>query len=445
MLPNKQAKLQVNTWWPLILTVVLILTQLVYPSKVWIVLLWMVGGLSVLAYLWARQTQQHVTAERRLRYGWVQVGDRLEEEFTLRNAGRLPVLWAEVIDHSDLPAYQVRRIASCAAMGVTRWTTAQVCTRRGVYTLGPWSLRMSDPFGIFTITLDRGETESIAVYPQVVQLPHIALPRGLETGPSRAHQHTATASVDVAQTRDYQPQDPLRLIHWRSTAHRGDLVVRDVDTEISGDLWIVVDLDESIQAGTAPESTEEYAIVLAASLADRTLRQNRAVGLLAHGREQAILVPGRGKSHLWRLLHALAAAQAGGAYPLADVLRGMRESLGHGTTVLVITASCDPGWLDALLPLTRFGIAPSVVLLDADSFRGPAPGETPADQTRMPARPSFAVQQMRDLFASAGIAAHIVDRDFPLRPTDTGPRHGYWEFKVTPLGRAVLVRSPEQV
>ena len=62
-----RAKLQMNTWWPLILTVVLILTQLVYPSKVWIVLLWMVGGLSVLAYLWARRLQQHVTAERRLR------------------------------------------------------------------------------------------------------------------------------------------------------------------------------------------------------------------------------------------------------------------------------------------------------------------------------------------------------------------------------------------
>jgi hypothetical protein len=52
---------------------------------------------------------------------------------------------------------------------------------------------------------------------------------------------------------------------------------------------------------------------------------------------------------------------------------------------------------------------------------------------------------MKEFFASAGIAAHVIDRDYPLRPTDTTPRHGYWEFKVSPLGRAVLVRRPEQV
>jgi len=439
MSPDAQAKLKVNTWWPLLLTVVLVLTQLVYPSKVWIVLLWMVGGVSVLAYAWARQIQRHVRAERRLRYGWVQVGDRLEEEFTLSNRGWLPVLWAEVVDHSDLPGYQVRRIASCAGLGATRWTTEQVCTRRGVFTLGPWSLHISDPFGFFDVSLAHSETESIAIYPQVVQLPHIALPRGLETGPSRTHQRTATANVDVAHTRAYQPQDPLRLIHWRSTAHRGGLIVREFDTEISGDLWIVVDLDQSVQAGTAPESTEEYAIILAASLADRTLRQNRAVGLLAHGQEQAILVPGRGKSHMWRLLHTLAAAQASGTHRLADVLHGMRASLRQGTTVLVITPSCDPNWLDALLPLTRFGIAPSVVLLDAASFDGQATAAS-----------SSGVEGMKELFARAGIGgagipATIIDRDYPLRPTDTTPKRGYWEFKVSPLGRAVLVRRPEQV
>jgi hypothetical protein len=56
---------------------------------------------------------------------------------------------------------------------------------------------------------------------------------------------------------------------------------------------------------------------------------------------------------------------------------------------------------------------------------------------------------MKEIFASAGIAgagisATIVDRDYPLHPADTTPKRGYWEFKVSPLGRAVLVRRPEQ-
>jgi uncharacterized protein (DUF58 family) len=426
-------RLRVNTWWPFVLTIVLIVSHLVFPSKVWVVLLWMMGGLGGLGYHWARQLQRHVTVGRRLRYGWVQVGDRLEEQFTMVNDSWLPVLWAEVIDESNLPGYEVGRVSSCSAFSSTRWTTAKVCTRRGIFTLGPWTLRTSDPFGFFTVTFRQEETEAIAVYPPVVDLPQIELPRGLAVGRSRALRRISEATIDVSQTRPYQPNDPWRLIHWPSTAHRGDLIVREFDAEISGDLWVVLDLDHSVQAGEGEDSTEEYGVILAASLADRTLRQNRAVGLLAYGLEESLVPPGRGKGHMWRILHHLAAVKAGGSQRLSEVLHGMRETLGQGTTVLVITPSCEPGWVDALLPLTRHGIAPSVVLLDAESF---------VDE--QPATLSSEVRRMRDLLANAEITTHIIQKGYPFRHVMPPKQRGFWEFKVSPLGRAILVRRPEE-
>jgi uncharacterized protein (DUF58 family) len=401
--------------------------------------------------------QQNVSVERKLRYGWVQVGDRLEERFTIVNESWLPVLWAQVIDESDLPDYQVGRVASCAGQNTVHWTTDQVCSRRGVFTLGPWSMRMSDPFGFFTLTFAQQESEAIAIYPPVVELPQIALPRGLAAGPSRAHRRSTETTVDVSQTRAYQPNDPWRLIHWPSTAHRSELIVRDFDTEISGDLWIILDLDRSVQAGQDEESTEEYGVILAASLADRTLRQSRAVGLLAHGLDQAVVPTGRGKGHLWRILHVLAAAKAGGEHRLAEVIHGMRDSLGQGTTVLVITPSCEPDWVDALLPLTRFGIAPTVVLLDAESFTA---GEQPTPSVGVHSRssigvsstpsvgagstPSVGVSRMRELLAEANITVHIIQQGYPFEHVIPPERRGFWEFKVSPLGRAVLVRRPEE-
>ena len=425
--------LQVNTWWPLMLTIVLIVSHLTFPSKVWIVLLWMIGGVGGLGYYWARQLQQQVTVERKLRYGWVQVGDRLEEQFTMTNGSWLPALWAEVFDESDLPGYEVKRVASCPAFGSARWTTDKVCTRRGIFILGPWSLRLSDPFGFFTVTLHRQETEAIAVYPPVVDLPQIELPRGLAVGRSRALRRISEATIDVSQTRAYQPNDPWRLIHWPSTAHRGELIVREFDAEISGDLWIVLDLDQGVQAGTGEESTEEYGVILASSLADRTLRQNRAVGLLAFGQEQSLVPPGRGKGHMWRILHSLASVRAGGTQRLSDVLHGMRETLGQGTTVLVITPSCEPDWVDALLPLTHHGIAPSVVLMDPESFAQDAPTEL-----------SIRARRMQDVLANAEITTHIIQKGYPFRHVETSQRRGFWEFKVSPLGRAILVRRPEE-
>ena len=141
MVERSQVTFKVNTIWPIVLTAVLVFSHLIYPSRVWIALLWMVGGLTALAYYWTRQLARHVHVRRALLYGWVQVGDRLEEQFTLIDNSWLPVLWAEVIDESNLPGYHASRVAACGGHGVARWTTAQVCTRRGLYTLGPWSLR----------------------------------------------------------------------------------------------------------------------------------------------------------------------------------------------------------------------------------------------------------------------------------------------------------------
>lgn len=430
--PN--ATVTMHTVWPFVVTLVLVFSQLVFPSRVWIVLLWMMAALSVLSYVWARQMAQRVSAQRELRWGWMQVGDRLEERFTVTNDSWLPVLWAEVIDESDLPGYKVGRIAGCGAYSRTRWSTEQICTRRGLYTLGPWSLRVAGPFGFFSVTFRYDDQETIIVYPPVVDLPEIALPRGLVAGPSERRRRTTDATLEASHTRHYQPNDPLRTIHWPSTAHRGTLIVRQPDAEISGDLWIVLDLDRAVQVGEGQESTEEYGIILAASLADRTLRQNRAVGLVAHGVDLAYVPPGRSKGHMWRILQALAVVKAGGAHPIAEVVYQLRFSLGHGTSVLVITPSLASEWVDALMPLTRLGIAPSVVLLDAASFAEPGGLEGLSEGT----------SGMRGLLAKAGVPAHVVRQGYPFRGLAKRRRRGYWEFKTSPMGRAVLVRRPDE-
>ena len=136
---------------------------------------------------------------------------------------------------------------------------------------------------------------------------------------------------------------------------------------------------------------------------------------------------------MWRILHHLASVKAGGTQRLSDVLNGMRETLGQGTTVLVITPSCEPDWIDALMPLTRQGIAPSVVLLDGDSFSSDEPSGLSAK-----------AQHMQNLLANAEVSTHIIQKGYPFRHVLPLQKRGQWEFKVSPLGRAILVRRPEE-
>jgi uncharacterized protein (DUF58 family) len=210
-------------------------------------------------------------------------------------------------------------------------------------------------------------------------------------------------------------------------------MVKTFDLEPSGDLWIVLDLDGAVQAGEGEESTEEYGVVLAASLSSRTLRENRAVGLVAYGTTSPatgepeplpiLVMPQKGAAHQWRILHALATVRAGGNWPLERVLTEMNQNLGRGTTLAVITPSCDPGWIAGLLPPMRRGVTPTVVLLDPVSFGGKGN-----------------VEAVTGLLADLGISSHIIPKGIPFRPVMEHKRIGRPEFKVLKgTGRVIAV------
>ena len=413
---------------PVVLAVLLILLQLVSPHRVWVILLCGVGGMTLAAYWWARSLAQSVRVTRSLRYTWAQVGDLLEERFALHNQGMWPVLWAEVDDVSTLPDYPSGRVVAASGGQTYGWRVSTVCRRRGLFTLGPWTMRAQDPFGLFSVTQSYEQLCSLLIVPPVVELPSVILPRGVATGRAVARQPALEVTLNVSTTRPYTSSDPLRRIHWPSSAHHNALMSKAFDAEVSGDLWIVLDLDAGVQAGEGEESTEEYGVILAASLADRMLRQNRAVGLVAYGAREAYLVPDRGGGQLWRVLRSLALVQAGERCPLAKVFTEMRAVMGQRTTVAVITPSGDPTWVEALWPLLRRGVAPTAILLDPASFGGDGD-----------------LSVVRSMLAGLGIPAHIIYQGHPFRLSPRTRRQGgTWEFRTTTTGRAIVVQRPRE-
>ena len=426
--PAFHVTVRLHSWVPVAVAVLLVLLQLFSPNRAWVILLCGVGGMTLAAYLWARSLAYSVLVTRSLRYAWAQVGDLLEERFALHNRGKWPVLWAEVDDESNLPDYPLGRVAAAGGGLTSRWRASTVCKRRGLFTLGPWTVRMWEPFGLFCVTQRYEQTRSLLIVPPVMELPPVVLPRGVATGRAVARRPAVDVTLNISATRRYAPGDPLRRIHWPSSARHDVLISKTFDTEVSGDLWIVLDLDAGVQAGGGEESTEEYGVILAASLAERMLRQNRAVGLVAHGTRDAYLVPGRGEGQLYRLLRTLALVQAGESSPLATVLTEMRAVLGRQTTVAVITPSGDPAWVEALSPLLRLGVAPTAILLDPASFGG---------QGNLSA--------VRGMLAGLGIPAHVIAQGYPFRHSPRTRREGgTWEFRTTATGRVIVTQCPRE-
>jgi uncharacterized protein (DUF58 family) len=131
-------------------------------------------------------------------------------------------------------------------------------TRRGRWGLGPLVVTRTDPFGVARVQAVLGERDTVTVWPAVVDLD---VPRELLVAePERAVVGARTPATDDAALREYQVGDDLRRVHWRSSARRGELVVRA--DERAGLRPVSVLLDQA-----APGEELEWSITLAASVA----------------------------------------------------------------------------------------------------------------------------------------------------------------------------------
>ncbi|MCS6826505.1 MAG: DUF58 domain-containing protein [Caldilinea sp.] len=423
------ATIEAQTVWPLILLPFALFGQLVTPHPVWVALLTSIVGVYAIGYAWVRKQVQGVRFMRRRTGAILVAGDSLQEEFVVHNESGLPLLWAAFVDASDLPGYAPGVVVACGAHAEYRWKSEAVCERRGVFRLGPHSIEMGDPFGLFRAVQRYDSFDQLLIYPRVVQLPEVALPRGGADGHTQRRRSLAGARP-AASVRDYAPGDSLRLVHWPTTAHRGRLTTKELELEPSGDVWIVLDLDAATQAGQGVESTLEYGIVLAASMAAEMVsgRERRAVGLLAASGDRVItLAPQPGQAQLWAIMAALAPAQPS-ATPLHALLQRSLPLLGRRHTLVVVTPSLGeraPLWIAELVRAGRQGLFSSVLAV-----------ATPEQSAQ--------VDECLALLARLDIPHQFLRTDLRLRAALTYRRRRK-VIRTTPTGGAFTVEVEEEV
>jgi uncharacterized protein (DUF58 family) len=418
------AKLRLNSWVLPIVVGLLLVLQVIDPSRAWKTLLVILGGAWLVGYLWARGLTNHLRLTREVRYGWVQVGDELEERFTVVNDSFFPATWVEIDDHSTLPGYQASLATGVSSHSVNELLSRGHCSRRGLYILGGTRLLSGDPLGIYTVSIDNPASQTLLVLPPVVPLPSIDVTPGGYLGEGRPRSHSPEQTVGAAGVRAYQPGDALRLIHWPTTAKHNQTFIRLLDGTPAADWWILLDLDASAQIVAGQDSIEEHAVILAASLADRGLRSRKAVGLAINGQEVCWKPPKENESQRWEILRALALARPG-ELSLDQYLECNGKSFGKRASLVVITANLSAGWVAGLAKLQWRGIVSTVMLLDPVSFGGVGNSGGLAAQLR----------QM-------GISCHLISRDLLDRPEAHPGQGGRWEWRTSVTGKITPIRKP---
>jgi uncharacterized protein (DUF58 family) len=201
-----------------------------------------------------------------------------------------------------------------------RWELTAL--RRGIHSIGPLGITSGDLFGFFPQQKQLTETIEVVVYPRLVPLKPLILPRRDFFGiPGAAS--PIEDPVYILGTRDYQHGRPAKYIHWKATARHHKLQEKIFEPSAQEKVLLVVNVGPFARHGV--EEAFERMLETVASVAVRLAERGCAVGLVTNGRMtgegSSIVSVTRNPHQLTILLEALARVTMAPARSLVDTLR----------------------------------------------------------------------------------------------------------------------------
>lgn len=354
------------------------------------------------ALLWTRLSLAGLKVQRHARLQKASAGDVFEEHFEIYNSSPLISLGTEIVNESTLPGAAGSRVLTrIGGRRAVTYLSHTFLTQRGRFALGPTTLVSGDPFGLFRASKKFPAQETLVVLPTIYDIAAFPAAPGILPGGRVLRRRSSEVTPHAASVREYTPGDPLKSIHWPTSARRGKLMVKEFEQDPQAEVWIILDLQEGIHYAKAytplkfnptellftrrekprlAPSTLEYAVCIAASLSRYFIEQKRAVGLAAAGHAATLIPAEQGGRQEAKILETLALLEADGALSLAALASMQARHLKSGSTAILITPEPRANLASATDDLQRRGLHPIVILLDAVTFGGP-PGADAMEKT----------------------------------------------------------------
>lgn len=302
--------------------------------------------------------------------GWE--GEVATFNIVVRSHARLPKLFLQAADllPDSLIAVDHDLMFNATPQSTTKSPYRVELTRRGAYKIEGMHVTAMDPLGIYSFRHTYPVVSEILVYPTPQIISSFALSGaerfGFQDLPIAA---TKGSGVDPDGVRQYVPGDPLRRMHWKSTARTGKLNVIEFEESHALNVVMAIDLSRDSVSGEGRQSTLEYLVTAAASIAQLAIRQGASVRLVAGEEPDAADFAGRGSEHLFLVLTSLARAEATEPEPLGTHLVERVGPIMPGTTLIILTSQLDDALPGALAHYTAAGIQTHVFFADPLSFQ----------------------------------------------------------------------------
>ena len=219
----------------------------------------------------------------------VSAGQPARVELDVTNDGRMPtglLLLEEQVPYmlGTRPRFVVDRMGPQWRRSVGYVVRSDL---RGRYPIGPMTVRVSDPFGLVEMNRTFRSTSALVVTPRVVALPAIPLSGAWTGSGDNRPRAFASGSAEDVTVREYRRGDDLRRVHWRSSAHAGELMVRREEQPWQSRATLFLDNRAASHRGSGAASSLEHAVSVAASVAVHLVQRGFVVRLVTAAGEES--------------------------------------------------------------------------------------------------------------------------------------------------------------
>ena len=305
----------------------LLFIALLHGQRDLIVLSLLVLGLVFGTKLWTRISLSGIITHSAVNKQKVFPGEKLTLRINSENKKLLPV-WLQIQVPVTGPIYPssgettFTKEDSLLWYQTTHFEWEFTAERRGIHQIGPPHILAGDLFAFFS----RGKREEafheIIVYPRIVPLKSLPLPRRDFFGVPGA-KSPVQDPIYILGTRDYQHGQQAKYIHWKATARHHRLQEKVFEPTAQEKVLLVVDVGQF--ASLKAEEEFENTLEIVASLAARMDKRGYALGLVTNGvvvgGSPAIVPIARNRQQLPAILELLARLQMEPKGDLIDTLR----------------------------------------------------------------------------------------------------------------------------
>jgi uncharacterized protein (DUF58 family) len=318
----------------------------------------------LLAWAWVRLANRPF----RVRRGWGDAehveGDDVPVVVELQTTASVPPAAATLVERVGRLGelrHQLRR--SGAGLSV-RYVLERL--PRGRYAFENVRVELADPFGLESVAVSLPAPGALLVYPRLTHVDRLFSETGARSHDGRRLLLRRQSGFELHGVREYTEGESLRRVHWRSTARRGQLMVKELEDAPRDEIAVLLDADAAPVVG----DSFDVQVRAAGSILDAYVRRGRRAVLVVNSERREVQQVHSAAADWRRALELLAAVEPTGRTPLARLLAEHDSPVLRALELVVVTARVDGKLVDRLVQRALSRRQVSLVFVDSASFDG---------------------------------------------------------------------------